>query len=264
MSRFSPRRSYRLVKPPQPAAPRRRSFPPHLSQQEPFPLDSNPAGFFTSHSAMAFRPRNRALLDRLFPLSRAAKREEKYLRFQEKYRKQLKEVEEEGVDALRDPMMEGAKGVAASQMARKVWGVQQEETAVVTSSTHGRRSPTVAGKTAVTTPRFTRGVLIGQQFRIASTTTTDFTPRFYSSSTPRRPTVSSSLPSTFDAANSRPYSVVANNRAAELAVKIPADKEVDLKQIMDDLRYLELLDMLRKVTPRGAFFSLLRPLCSPF
>lgn len=48
---------------------------------------------------------------------------------------------------------------------------------------------------------------------------------------------------------------VHEKRASVLAKKIAADEEVDLRQIMADLRDLELLDMLNKVSPKCAFSS---------
>lgn len=50
----------------------------------------------------------------------------------------------------------------------------------------------------------------------------------------------------------RPYSVIAANRAAALAAQIPPETIVDLKQIMNDLRDLELLDKLQGVKPKSA------------
>lgn len=43
---------------------------------------------------------------------------------------------------------------------------------------------------------------------------------------------------------------VHDRRAQLLAHGIPADREIDLKQIMDDLRDLELLDVFNKVSPK--------------
>lgn len=43
---------------------------------------------------------------------------------------------------------------------------------------------------------------------------------------------------------------VHDRRAQLLAHRIPADREINLKQVMDDLRDLELLDVLNKVSPK--------------
>ncbi|GAA5867476.1 hypothetical protein JCM3774_002915 [Rhodotorula dairenensis] len=44
---------------------------------------------------------------------------------------------------------------------------------------------------------------------------------------------------------------VHERRAQLLAQRIPADREIDLQQIMDDLRDLELLEVLNKVSPKS-------------
>ncbi|TNY23334.1 hypothetical protein DMC30DRAFT_32334 [Rhodotorula diobovata] len=59
-------------------------------------------------------------------------------------------------------------------------------------------------------------------------------------------------PFRFPSGASSAFSSVADRRAAELRSKIPADAEIDLKQIMADLRDLELLDLLRGVKPKSA------------
>lgn len=43
---------------------------------------------------------------------------------------------------------------------------------------------------------------------------------------------------------------VHDRRVQLLAHRVPAEREIDLKQIMDDLRDLELLDVLNKVSPK--------------
>lgn len=49
---------------------------------------------------------------------------------------------------------------------------------------------------------------------------------------------------------------VHDRRARLLAQRISADREIDLQQIMDDMRDLESLDMLNKVSPKCAANSL--------
>jgi hypothetical protein len=225
----------------------RRTFPPHLSAQEPF-QPSSPCGFFTSTSSMTFRTRNPRYLTSVSKLSRAAKREERFLRFDAKYQKEVADVAKAGIDGRLDPLMEGAKRSAGTTMLREALGAQDAE-----PTTTGRRPPTTVRKSTMVVPRFSRGVLMGDQFRVSSISSPSSPFRFYTTST--RPTVSSFLSPSLNRTtfvNSRPFSIIAQNRATELANKIPAETEIDLKQIMDDLRDLELLDMLRKVAPKGS------------
>lgn len=63
-------------------------------------------------------------------------------------------------------------------------------------------------------------------------------------------------PFRFPSGASSAFSSVADRRAAELRSKIPADAEIDLKQIMADLRDLELLDLLRGVKPKCVSYRL--------
>ncbi|GAA6047698.1 hypothetical protein JCM3770_001725 [Rhodotorula araucariae] len=67
-----------------------------------------------------------------------------------------------------------------------------------------------------------------------------------------RPSSHPSSPIRFLPGSEASYSSIAERRATELRSKIPANTEIDLQQIMDDLRDLELLDLLRQVVPKAA------------
>lgn len=58
-------------------------------------------------------------------------------------------------------------------------------------------------------------------------------------------------PFRFPSGSSASFTNIAERRASELRGRIKADREVDLVQIMADLRDLELLDMLREAKPKG-------------
>ncbi|GAA5885027.1 hypothetical protein JCM6882_007197 [Rhodosporidiobolus microsporus] len=221
-------------------------FPPH-----------NPSGFFTSTEALMRHPINVPGRAQFYKLSAGGRWDEKVahaarrvVRFHELVAKETKAVEQSSRPMWQDPLAVGTAGAALTG----AWGgwhaarekqqepiFEEEERPQepsrdwVASVPRRPSSPSPAparppqGRRRIG-PGFNRGVHTGKGFSIADLRSG------------RRSFSSSAV----DFA-----SAVAERRSAELAAKIPAEKEIDLKQVMDDLRDLELLDMLREAKPKS-------------
>ncbi|GAA5829038.1 hypothetical protein JCM11251_004104 [Rhodosporidiobolus azoricus] len=207
----------------------------------------NPSGFFSNEDMLSTYPINIARRGEIYKLTSkgrwdenvayAARRVRTWTRRMEA---EKKEVEESTQPMWQDPLALGAKAAAmggAWADSFKSWRADVEEKQKQREPSRDwvaevpRRPAPPSQPRPHTRPRFSRGVHSSKDFRISNTSSSS--KRSFSSST-------------------APYaSAVADRRASELAGKIPADKGIDLKQVMEDLRDLELLDMLREAKPKS-------------
>ncbi|BGP37377.1 hypothetical protein JCM10449v2_001283 [Rhodotorula kratochvilovae] len=205
--------------------------PARVLQHEPY-LPGTNAGFFTS-TPMLTGQAGREIPRRMgiYNLTLRERYEQFCRRGLSRYEAEIKRVEERGLEWWETPRSATLFSAA----------VREEEPS--TSSvlpTADKRSP------AASTP-LPRG-----RVRRESTRPTGFFVRpAHTSSFLRQPAFPSNS-FRFPPSSSASFSSVADRRAAELRGKIPADKEIDLQRIMDDLRDLELLDLLRDVRPKAA------------
>ncbi|GAA6012661.1 hypothetical protein JCM10207_009072 [Rhodosporidiobolus poonsookiae] len=214
------------------------------------------SGFFTSTLDMPIRPPAVNRLDKVFKV--------KWSRRLSAWSAEAHEqVERESAMAVVNPLMDNG---AIAHMCAKLWngGAARGSPSIPpandappaafanpssSSSKPPRRSPassrghsTPPPRPKALPPRFSRGPHTG--FRLP------FDPPPSSRSFSALSAVR--LASVTAPPGSRTHSSVAERRSLELASKIPATKEIDLKQVMDDLRDLELLDLLRGARAKAA------------
>ncbi|GAA5871896.1 hypothetical protein JCM8547_003299 [Rhodosporidiobolus lusitaniae] len=203
---------------------------------------------------MPFHPRHRDL-DKVFRITRKAARDAKTVKrnakmdaFDAVKRKAAEEAM--GRSLFEDPLVEGGKSSTVSRISALAWSAgrkgrntQEDKSASSPSSPSAIPRPFPRGGRPDYGSRFSRGVRSGPGFSIRTPPPSSSSRFFFTSA--------AFSPPPFPA-GTRAHSSVAERRALGLANKISADKEVDLRQIMDDLRDLELLDEFMKVKPKAA------------
>ncbi|GAA5973278.1 hypothetical protein JCM11641_003048 [Rhodosporidiobolus odoratus] len=208
---------------------------------------SDPSGFFSGprHIAASNPATDYMRLTRIEPLTSRGRRDERRTRAMVLDTKYREAVKTEGVSTFIDPLSDGADRSPFGKMWENVMGTKASTAGSSkrppSSLPKPRADPTSAGRNAPT-PRFSRGVHAGQGFRLPSSPRPPPSSRSFSTT----PNLSVTTTAVLGAGP------VALKRAPELAARIPSEREVDLRQIMGDLRDLELLDMLREVKPKAA------------
>ena len=226
-----PRNRPRTSSLPRPSRPRTLADEPYLSGTN--------AGFFTS-SKMLPGQIGLAVPRRLgvYPLSMAARYERFCQRGEQTFKAELKRVKEHGLEFWESPRAAALYSTLPEQEPL----TPDNDGATVAHSAHDKPSPPSSPPSI---PRRTPS-------RKPARPTGFFTRPASSSSILRPPAANN--PFSFPAGSTSSFSSIAERRVAELRSKIPADAEIDLKQIMADLRDLELLDLLKNVKPKCASF----------
>ncbi|GAA5911045.1 hypothetical protein JCM8208_003968 [Rhodotorula glutinis] len=207
---------------------------PHILAHEPY-LPGTNAGFFSSNEMLPGQAgRNVPRRLGIYPLSRAAQYERFCRRGEQTTRAELRRMEVHGLEFWESP---GAAALYTTlpEQEQPVLAADIETVANSGKASSSSTAPSTARRTPSRKPARPTG----------------FFTRPASTSSILRPPAASN-PFTFPVGSTSSFSSVAERRMTELRGKIGADAEIDLKQIMADLRDLELLDLFKNIKAKSA------------
>ncbi|GAA5844830.1 hypothetical protein JCM9279_000009 [Rhodotorula babjevae] len=209
---------------------------PRILDHEPY-LPGTNAGYFSSNEMLPGQL-GRTVPRRLgiYPLSWAVRYERFCERSEPALRAELKRMKEHGLEFWESPRAAALYSTVPEQEQLAPAG---DPEAVAHSARDKPSPPPSPPSTSRRTPSRKPARPTGFFIRPAST-----------SSIRRPPAVNS--PFIFPAGSTSSFSSVAERRVDELRSKVGVDTEIDLKQIMADLRDLELLGLWRNVKPKSA------------